>query len=111
MDSRVRAVYDGRRRPRRPGAPMTPTPRQQLALIAAVQVLVMATWFSASAVVPTLRAAWGITPGTATLLTVSVQLGFVAGAVASAVLNLPDRVPTHRLVAVCAFAAAAATAA
>ena len=39
---------------------------RQLGFIAAVQVLVMATWFSASAVVPALRAEW---------LTASVQLG------------------------------------
>ena len=36
-----------------------------------------------------------------------MQLGFVTGAV-GAVLNLADRVPPHRLVAVCAAAAAAA---
>ena len=40
----------------------------------------------------------------------SVQLGFVTGAVTAAVLNLADRVPAHRLVAVCALVAAAATA-
>jgi hypothetical protein len=33
---------------------------RQLGLIAAVQVLVMATWFSASAVVPALRVEWGL---------------------------------------------------
>ncbi|GGS71202.1 MFS transporter [Planobispora rosea] len=84
--------------------------RAQLALIAAVQVLVMATWFSASAVVPALRGEWGITQGAATWLTVSVQLGFVTGAVLAAVLNLPDVIPAHRLVAVCALAASATTA-
>jgi len=35
---------------------MHPTAVGQLGLIAAVQVLAMATWFSASAVVPSLRA-------------------------------------------------------
>ena len=40
----------------------------------------MATWFSASAVVPALRAEWGLTTAGATWLTVSVQLGFVTGA-------------------------------
>ena len=85
--------------------------RRQLVLIAAVQVLVLATWFSASAVVPALRAEWGFSARTATWLTGAVQLGFVAGAVASAATNLPDRVPAHRLVAVSALAAAAATAA
>jgi MFS family permease len=84
---------------------------RQLGFIAAVQVLAMATWFSASAVVPALRAEWGLTTAGATLLTVSVQLGFVTGALTAAVFNLADRVPAHRLVAVCALAAAGATAA
>ena len=83
---------------------------RQLAAIAAVQVLVMATWFSASAVVPALRAGWQLTAGGAVWLTASVQLGFVTGAVTAAVLNLADRVPAHRLVAVCALVASAATA-
>jgi len=90
---------------------MSAPARRQLALIAAVQVLVMATWFSASAVVPALRAEWGISSAAATSLTVAVQLGFVTGAFASSVLNLADRVPAHVLVAVCALVAAAATAA
>jgi MFS family permease len=84
---------------------------RQLGFIAAVTVLVMATWFSASAVVPALRVEWELGTVGATLLTVSVQLGFVTGALTAAVLNLADRVPAHRLVAVCALAAALATAA
>ncbi len=83
---------------------------RQLAAIAAVQVLAMATWFSASAVVPALRSEWQLTAGGAVWLTASVQLGFVTGAVTAAVLNLADRVPAHRLVAVCALLAAGATA-
>lgn len=84
---------------------------RQLALIAAVTVLALATWFSASAVVPALRVEWDISAAQATWLTASVQLGFVTGAVTSAVLNLPDRVAAHRLVASSALASAAATAA
>jgi MFS family permease len=92
--------------------PVTDRPAvRQLGFIAAVQVLVMATWFSASAVVPALRADWGLDTAGATWLTVSVQVGFVTGALGAAVLNLADRVPTHLLVAVCALVAAAATAA
>jgi MFS family permease len=90
---------------------MQQTAGRQLGFIAAVQVLAMATWFSASAVVPALRADWGLTTAGATLLTVSVQLGFVTGALTAAVLNLADRIPAHRLVAVCALVAAGATAA
>jgi MFS family permease len=86
------------------------SPRTQLVLIAAVQVLVLATWFSASAVVPALRTEWGISSGQATWLTASVQLGFVCGAVISATLNLPDLVPAYRLAGISAGLAAAATA-
>jgi MFS family permease len=83
---------------------------RQLALIAVVQVLAMATWFSASAVVPAVRLEWDVGAGSATLLTVAVQLGFVTGALTSAALNLADRLPTHRLVAGSALLAAASTA-
>ena len=70
----------------------------------------MSSWFSASAVVPSLREDWGITTGQGTLLTIAVQLGFVTGAVTSAVLSLADRWPAHRLAAGSALLAALTTA-
>jgi MFS family permease len=85
-------------------------PGAQRALIAAVQVLGLAVWFSASAVVPALREAWDMSAAAAVWLTASVQLGFVTGAVTSTALNLADRVAPHRLMAVCAALAAACTA-
>ncbi|MCE3552936.1 MFS transporter [Pseudonocardia sp. RS11V-5] len=87
----------------------TPARTGPRAAIALVQVLGLAVWFSASAVVPRLRAEWGIGEATVVWLTVSVQLGFVAGAVTSAVLTLPDRVRPHRLLAGSALGAAACT--
>jgi MFS family permease len=57
----------------------------------------MTTWFSASAVVPQLRAEWGLSDTGAAWLTIAVQLGFVAGALASSVVNLAD-VASPRLV-------------
>lgn len=89
---------------------VTTTARRQLWLLAVVQVLAMSCWFSASAVVPALRLDWEVSTGQATLLTVAVQLGFVTGAVSSAALNLADRIPAHRLVAISALLAATATA-
>ncbi len=86
------------------------TAGRQLALIAAVQVLAMSSWFSASAVVPSLRTEWGIGTGGGTLLTVAVQLGFVTGALLSASFNLADLWPAQRLVAGSALVAALATA-
>jgi MFS family permease len=69
----------------------------------------MSVWFSASAVVPALSAAWSLDDSGRSWLTMSVQIGFVVGALGSALLNLPDRIPAHRLLAVSSFLAAAAT--
>ena len=84
-------------------------PPAQRAAVAAVQVLALAVWFSVSAVVPSLRHEWGLSAAAAVWLTASVQLGFVAGAVASAALNLPDRVPPHVVLAASAAAGALCT--
>jgi MFS family permease len=81
---------------------------RQLLLICAVAVLAMGLWFSASSVVPQLSDEWHLSDAGATWLTTAVQLGFVAGALASAVLNLPDRVSTTRLIGGAALAGAAA---
>jgi MFS family permease len=85
------------------------TPRLQRAAVAVVQVLGLAVWFSVSAVVPGLRAEWGIGAAAAVWLTGAVQLGFVAGAVGSTALNLADRVRPHLLLAASAAAAAVCT--
>jgi len=74
-------------------------------------VLTMGTWFAASAVAPALRQEWVLSDVQAALLTTSVQLGFVAGALGSALLNLPDVLDAARLAAASAVLAAAATAA
>ena len=84
-------------------------PVAQLALVAIVEVLVLAVWFSASVVVPALRSEWGLSQEGAIWLTATVQLGFAVGAVASSLLNLADRVRPERLIAVCALVCAAAT--
>jgi MFS family permease len=59
----------------------------------------MAMWFAASAVGPQLTAEWGLNGGQQASLTVSVQLGFVVGALLSAVFNLADRVDSRHLFA------------
>lgn len=60
-------------------------------------VLAMTTWFSASAVLPQLRQDWSLTTNEGSLLTISVQLGFVVGAVVSTAANLADLVAPLRL--------------
>lgn len=83
----------------------------QLAWVALVVILVMTTWFSMTAVVPTLRSEWGLGRTAAAWLTMSVQLGFVVGSLGSAVLNLADRVPSRALISLAALACAVLTAA
>jgi len=84
-------------------------PRRVLAVLALAELLAMAPWFSASAVAPALVAAWQLSPSTTAWLTISVQLGFVAGALVSATLTLADRLSARRLVAGSAMIAALAT--
>jgi len=88
---------------------MTTTARRQLALVALVQVLVLSLWFSASAVVPALRAEWALGTYGGIWLTAIVQIGFATGAVVSAVLNLADRIPPPLLVGASALFGALAT--
>ena len=71
-------------------------------------VLSMATWFSASAVLPVVRDRWELSSTSASWLTIAVQLGFVVGAVVVAVANLADTVPPVRLILAGSLMAAAA---
>jgi MFS family permease len=91
------------------GAPTRPAGRRRaLTLLAAALVLSMTTWFSASAVIPQLRAAWSLSNGAAAWLTIAVQLGFVTGAVVSAALNLADVMPPRLVILMGSIGAAAA---
>jgi len=71
----------------------------------------MSLWFSASAVTPQLRSIWGLTTAEAGWLTTIVQLGFVCGTAAAAVLNLADVIPAGRLFSISALFGALANAA
>ncbi|MCP4422277.1 MAG: MFS transporter [Chloroflexi bacterium] len=66
-----------------------------LLLLSLAELLGMAVWFSASAVVPALTEAWNLSDGGRAWLTMSVQIGFVVGALGSAVFNLADRLPAR----------------
>ncbi len=105
-----------------------------LGLLGFCEVAALALWFSASAVLPSLRAEYDIGPTLASLYTSAVQAGFVAGTLLSAFLGLADRIdmrrffmastllattanaallllePTSALVVVCRFATGAAMA-
>jgi MFS family permease len=79
-----------------------------LAVLCFCQVAVMALWFSASAVIPSLVAEYGLSGFTQSLFTSSVQAGFVAGSLTSAVLGLADRLDPRRLFTAAALIAATA---
>ena len=85
------------------------SPRAVLAILAVAELFAMAPWFSASAVAPVLAREWRLSPAGTAWLTMSVQLGFVAGAFLSALLTLADRWSARRLVAGSAALAALAT--
>jgi MFS family permease len=80
-----------------------------MGLISVAEFLGMSVWFSASAVVPTVAAAWNLGPSGQAWLTMSVQLGFVIGAFGSAVLNLADRFDSRLLFSVSALLAGGTT--
>lgn len=82
----------------------------QRRLVALVQVLGLAVWFSATAIAPSLRAEWSLSTTAAVWLTASVQIGFAVGAVTSSTLGLADRVRPQGLMAASALGAAVCTA-
>ncbi|HYL64287.1 MAG TPA: MFS transporter [Candidatus Methylomirabilis sp.] len=77
-----------------------------LTVLTASAVLSMGAWFSASAVLPQLRSLWHLSAGVGAWMTISVQLGFVAGCLLSASLNLADLVRPRRLMLIGACVAA-----
>ena len=86
-------------------------PRRALILIAISQLLALTLWFSASAVGPQLEEVWGLTMGQTAGLTLAVQIGFVVGAMGSAVFGLADAWASRRLFVVSALVGSAANAA
>jgi len=69
-----------------------------LLLLAVALICGMSTWFSATAVVPQLDQLWTLSATAKAWLTIAVQIGFVVGAVVSAVLNIADRMRPQRVI-------------
>src|SRR5215203_2842436 len=86
-----------------------PHPRRwrALTLLSIAELLGMALWFSGSAVVPALSREWQLTASQISWIAIAVQLGFVAGTLVSATLNLPDIISSRHLFAVSSFLGAA----
>ncbi len=83
---------------------------RQLAALSLAELLALSLWFSASAVLPALQRQWQLGAGGSAGLTVAVQLGFIAGTLASALGNLPDVWSPRYLMAGSALLGAAANA-
>jgi MFS family permease len=81
-----------------------------LIFIAIAVVGSLATWFSATAIMPELTKAKDFSPIALPWLTNAVQLGFVVGALGSSILNIPDRITLRKLMAASALLAALANA-
>lgn len=79
-----------------------------LGWVALAELLALSLWFSASAVAPALTAEWSLGTGEVAGLTGWVQIGFVVGALAIALTNLADVIPSRRLFAVAAVVGAGA---
>ncbi len=89
-------------------------PRQKwknVFLLSLVGMQGMSLWFSGSAVLPQLTVEWKLTIAQQSWITNSVQIGFVIGAILSALLNLSDRISNRWLLAASAFGAGAFNAA
>jgi len=70
----------------------------------------MGLWFGVSAVAPQIAREWHLGEAATSWLTLAVQLGFVAGTLLSATLNLPDVIRVRYLFATCAILGAVANA-
>jgi MFS family permease len=79
-----------------------------LGLLSIAIVLSLTTWFSATAITPELKREWHLSPLGLSWLTIGVQIGFVCGALAASLVNLPDIVSLNRLMALSALSAGAA---
>lgn len=87
-----------------------PDKRRTILILSLAELLGMSVWFSASAVVPSLSSDWKLGASGQAWLTMSVQIGFVVGALGSSLLNLADYVRGHLLFTASSLLAALATA-
>jgi MFS family permease len=81
-----------------------------LVLLAVAELMAMSLWFTGTAVLPQLIKLWHADVKLGSWLTIAVQLGFVAGALLSSLLNLSDIFSAPKLFVACALLAAAANA-
>ncbi|TVR55923.1 MAG: MFS transporter [Gemmatimonadales bacterium] len=85
-------------------------PFPALLLVSGAVLLAMSPWFTAAAAGALLQERYDLGTGQLAWLTGAVQIGFVAGTLAAAVLNLADILPAGRYFGVSALLAAASNA-
>lgn len=87
-------------------AQAAPGKRRSMALLVLAEVLVLSLWFLSAAIMPGVLAETAIAPARQALLSSGVQIGFVAGALISAVLGIADRFDPRRVFFISTCAAA-----
>ena len=66
-----------------------------LGVVSLATILALSIWFSTNAIGPALEREKGFSTSDLSWLTIAVQIGFVAGTLVSAFLNLADRIPAR----------------
>ncbi|HSW19255.1 MAG TPA: MFS transporter [Ramlibacter sp.] len=83
--------------------PATSRPRHVLPVIVASQFAGTSLWFSGNALLPDLQQALSLQPGALADVTSAVQLGFIAGTLLFALLNIADRFRARDVFLACAL--------
>lgn len=76
---------------------------QALFWISVSELFALSLWFSASAILPELKAVWHLNPMMGAWVTASVQIGFIVGTLFSSYLGLPDRFNSRKIFAIAAL--------
>ena len=84
---------------------------RSIALLLLAEVAAMSLWFVSAAILPDMMREVTLSPARQAALSSAVQAGFVAGALLSALLGLPDRFDPRRVFALSAICAGLANAA
>jgi MFS family permease len=74
-----------------------------LILISIAELFALSIWFSASAIIPELKEAWGLTSTTSAWVTSAVQIGFIVGALISSFFGIADRYNSRKVFTVAAI--------
>ena len=83
---------------------------RSLALLTFCVIAALSLWFSTTAVIPSLKAQYPLSPGRLALFTSALQAGFVCGTLLSAIRGLADRLDPRRFFMLATLVAAAANA-